>query len=95
MEEIYMVTSVDTPWPQYGDKRCWGWVLTEKEARRVVGCNAGDMHETSYSHVVIEKAQEGLLNIYDVIQWYEWVEGKGWQECVTPKWAEGVVNWAL
>lgn len=72
----------------HGHTRCWGWFAKEKEAKYAVSINAGDMMETSYRYVVIEKQPSGICNIPKVVAWYEWT-GR------YPKWSERLVCWGV
>jgi hypothetical protein len=97
---IYTVTSIEIEEGKEIPRktRCWGWLPTEKEARHAVSINAGDMMETTYTHVVIEKQPAGILIIPEVVVWYKWTGQypKGaWKQCKAPKWSEGTVGWGM
>ena len=85
------------------DKRTWGWVATEKEAREAVAGNSGDLNEANYyPYAVVEKLGSGICCIdIELVAWFKWInnpenkyEGK-WAECPEPKWAEGTIGWTL
>lgn len=84
------------------ESRTWGWFAKEDDARIAVKMNSGDMHERTFTHVVIEKVPEGICPIESVVvQWYQWVyvnyeayDGY-WEECETPEEAENTVCFTI
>ena len=104
-EFIYLITSVKSDersgWG-YSENRCWGWVATEKEAKYAVSINAGDMHETTFDYVVIEKQPSGIPAVAEVVAWYKctghYPEGRNWRvwkRCKAPEWSKGTCNWGI
>ena len=102
-EFIFVITSIEsdgndgkTGWG-WSENRSWGWLATEKEAKHAVAINAGDMHETTYDYVVIEKSPSGIPTVAEVVAWYKWTGKNGpvWKRCKAPKWSEGICNWGF
>ena len=101
-EFVFTVTSIESSdgiGCGFCEKRCWGWVATEKEAEYAVSINAGDMQETTYDYVVIEKYPSGIPAVAEIVAWYKWTgnypNGPVWERCEAPKWAEGICNWSF
>jgi len=96
----YFVTSIEAKDPEnhHPDIRCWGFFESEADALESVKGNLGDMHETIYTHVVIEKITEGILSHPENQTWFKW-EGDAWKgtwtPCSKPQWAEGICGWAI
>lgn len=63
--------------------------------------NSGDMHEMTYTHVVIEKVAEGICTLPEQIQWYKWVYTNKakyigyWKKCKRPTESEGIVGYTI
>jgi hypothetical protein len=93
---MYFVTSIFEPeWPRYDHcHRCFGYYLSEKDARRSVDLNRGNAQECLYNFLVIEKIGEGIHRHAEVVQWYEWQDDK-WTEIPPPKFSIGICNYAI
>jgi len=97
---IFTVTSVQESNKHEGSEssRCWGWYPTYKDASEAVKLNDGDMHECSYTYIVIERIPWGTLGSsypnYKIMQWFKWKNNK-WKKCKPPKWSNCVIGWAF
>jgi len=99
---VYLVTSVEK---DGFESRCWGWFKTLKRARRAVLNNEGDMHETTYTHVVIEACPEGVcaIGLHDPSfrEWYKINKDvpkymdRNWEKCEPPKWSDGIIGYGV
>jgi hypothetical protein len=95
---IYTVTSIRAVNNRCEHNRCWGWYSNKEDALKAVKSNAGDMNETTYTHIIVEEIPPGVPADATAIKFYEWVgtwETGKWKVCKTPEWAKGVVNFAL
>jgi len=95
-EVIYTVASTS----ERHDTRCWGWYPKKEDAFAAVKMNAGDMHECSYTHVVIEEVPSGIIPMSKAIQWFRYKPNKvysegRWVRCKPPKFAECTINFSL
>lgn len=84
------------------NNRTPGFFLTLEDAKECVEENWGDIHETGYDHVVIEKMPEGLYGGITIGNnkewWYKWEgdrdEGK-YVEIEKPECTKGTCNWGI
>ena len=81
------------------ESRTFGFLPTYEMAEDAVLANRGDIHEGTYNWVVIEEISWGTLAMSSgehAEQWYVWNDVyKKYHQAYKPKWAEGVINWAL
>ena len=93
---MYFITSIFEPeWPRYDHcHRCFGYYLAEYGAREAVKDNYGQMQECLYNFLVIEKIDQGIHAIAEVVRCYEWRDDK-WTEIPPPKFSEGIYNYAI
>lgn len=52
--------------------RCFGYYVKEEDARIALKNNNCDMHETMYDYAVIEKVEEGIHPISDIVGWFQY-----------------------
>lgn len=77
-----------------------GFFLTLEEAKQCVEENWGDIHETGYEYVVIEKTPPGLYTggFIEEEWWYRWEgdrdEGK-YVETEKPECTKCIVGWGI
>lgn len=77
--------------PNYGSIRVPGFFTGLDEAREAVTDNAGDMWETVYDYVCIEKVDEGLYGADGFCEWYKFnVETGGYEKIDTPEFEEHI-----
>jgi hypothetical protein len=87
----------------YSERRTWGWLPTLADARKTVAMNCGDMHETTFNYVIIEKVPAGICVINEVVDVYKWLPDKRdknhwrgkWVKCQKPKWMGNICNWTV
>jgi hypothetical protein len=93
---MYFITSIFKPEPPRRDgcNRCFGYYLLEKDARRSVYLNRGNMQESLYNFIVIEKIGQGIHAMAEAVQWYEWRHNK-WTEITPPEFSVGICNYAI
>ena len=83
------------------DKRCFGYYHDEANALQAVFENLGDMHESCYDFIVIEKVYSGVHGRTGGQQWFQWKkvkrlsQTKGWVAINRPVWSRGISNWAV
>lgn len=77
------------------NKRCFGYFLTLEQAITAVACNAGNMEECYYNHLVIEEIPEGIHSVPISETWYVWNTEIGWVPSEKPEWSEGTINWSI
>lgn len=79
--------------------RTFGFLPTYEMAEDAVLNNDGDIHEETFNWVVIEEIEWGTLAMSVgeyAEQWYVWNPVyKKYHQAHKPKWAEGVINWAV
>jgi hypothetical protein len=86
----------ETPILKSKSKRCFGYFLNEKDARRAIELNSGDMHECLYEYLVLELMEPGIHPHVHRDSWYRWCdETRGWIPSVKPNDFIGVINWGI
>jgi hypothetical protein len=77
-------------------KRCFGFYLSDEEARRAIERNYGEMHEALYYYLVLEMMLPGIHPQVHQESWYEWdSDQRRWVPSVKPDEFVGIVNWAV
>lgn len=77
-------------------RRCFGFYNKLSDAISAVANNYGDMEEGLFNFLVIESLPEGIFRTPTDSIWYEWSDEHGWKYLdVSPKWSDGIVNYAL
>jgi hypothetical protein len=102
---VYMVMSIrfDNGAKIWSENRTWGWLPTLAHARKTVAMNSGDMHETTFNYVIIEKVPAGICVENEVVDVYKWLPDKRdknhwhgkWVKCQKPKWMGNTSNWTI
>ena len=64
-------------WPDTGTERTWGFYRNKNTAIKALHENWTDMEETIYHYAVIEGYKEGISNITEYRQFFEFDEEKG------------------
>ncbi len=75
------------------DKRCFGYYHDEVNALQAVFENLGDMHESCFNFLVVEKIHSGVHGSCGGQIWFKW--NKGWKKIKRPAWSVGIRNWAI
>jgi len=101
---VYMVASYrideNSTSLKWNENRTWGWLPTLEHARKAVKMNSGDMHETTFNYVIIEKVPAGICVLNEIVEVYKWQPDKTdknnfrgkWVKCKKPKCFENVLN---
>jgi hypothetical protein len=76
------------------DSRTFGYFVRFPDAVAAAETNRGEMNETIYNYLVIEKIGGGIHSFTESEFWYKWAKNK-WISCQKPKWSEGMTNWAI
>lgn len=76
--------------------RCFGYRGTLTAARVDAMTDSGSMSECLYSWLCIERVEQGVHPVAEVMDWYQWNDAlKRWDLVNTgPEWARGVTNLA-
>jgi len=89
---LYKKPTADSPY----NYRCFGYYTTKFNATAAVMENRGDLHESLYTHMVIEKLPTGIHPSPESETWYEWDrETEVWETIDKPEWSAHRINWAL
>lgn len=101
---IYTVTSVTIRNNKIDHERCrtWGWFSNFEQANKAVRENLGDMHETTYNYIIVEKHIEGIMGVaFDEkphVQWYKWkrnlIDGN-FKPCKVPECAGNTIGFGM
>lgn len=96
MGTMYFITAIcnDNRSDYFRSARCFGYYKLALDAVQAVLENRGDMEESLYTHIVIERVGEGIHPIPDSEIWYMWQDEK-WQQIPKPEWSKGTINWCI
>lgn len=93
---MYFITGLQEEGQQFTGRRCFGFYPRKHQAITAIADNAEELHEDTYSHLVIEKCAPGVYPAAEDVSWFRFDRfSTRWVNCARPQSAKDYYHFSL